>query len=349
MVNAICQEIALQKSYLRTNPNELIALKTVYFGGGTPSLLSKEELKLIFDTIEKHFILLPDAEVTLEANPDDLNLQNLALFKQFPINRLSIGIQSFHEPHLVYLHRAHSAHEAENSVKLAQQVGFDNISIDLIYAIPAADHAIWQADLEKAIALNVQHISSYCLTIEPQTAFGKWLHKGKIKAVEEDFAAHQFEMLLAHLHARGFEQYEISNFALPGYYSRHNSNYWKKHSYLGVGPSAHSYNGYSRQYNVSNNAAYLKVVAQEKIPFTSEELSVNDQINEYLMTSLRTCWGFDTKEVKNIYKVDMLLLHNDYLVNCQQRGLLRIENGVIVLTTQGKLLADQITADLFIM
>ncbi len=353
MVEAMCQELNLQKEYLKSQLpvilGEKIPLQTVYFGGGTPSLLNECDLQLIFDTIQQFFTLLPDAEVTLEANPDDLTQEKLYLFRQFPINRLSIGIQSFHESHLQYINRAHTASQAENCVRLAQQAGFDNLSIDLIYAIPSIDHALWQADLERAVQLGVSHISSYCLTIEPKTAFGKWLARGKIKAADEEFAAQQFEILVDYLDRNGFEQYEISNFAKPGCYSHHNSSYWKQKPYLGIGPSAHSYNGSVRQYNVANNALYLKAIGEGQIPCTIEELTVKEQINEYVMTSIRTQWGCDTRELSRCYGVDILALHQSYLQNCQNKGLLLINDHTIQLTLKGKLLADQISSDLFMI
>jgi oxygen-independent coproporphyrinogen III oxidase len=354
MVEAICREIGMQKDYLRTrltadSSESRIPLETVYFGGGTPSLLEEEDFRLIFGTIEQYFYLLPQAEVTLEANPDDLSLDKLQLFCRFPINRLSIGIQSFHENHLQYLNRAHSAGQAETCVQLARQAGFDNISIDLIYAIPAEGHRIWQYDLERAMQLGVTHISSYCLTIEPQTAFGKWLKKGKIKAVEEEFAAKQFEMLVEYLNQHGFEHYEVSNFAQPGCYSRHNTSYWQQHHYLGVGPSAHSYNGSNRQYNIANNAQYLQAIAVGNVPYMDEKLSTYDQVNEYVMTSLRTQWGCNTRKIMSDHQVDFLQMHHAYLTQCLHKGLLTMEAGVIRLTTQGKLLADQIASDLFLV
>lgn len=354
MVNAIAGEIIAQKDYLREpvrrqTPEKRLLLETVYLGGGTPSLLEEEDLLQLFNTIDKYFYLLPGAEVTLEANPDDLTPEKLRLFRQFPINRLSIGIQSFNESHLRYLNRAHNATQAEDCVRLARLAGFSNISIDLIYAIPAEDHRTWQLDLERAVQLGVTHISSYCLTIEPQTAFGKWLERGKIKAVEEEFAAQQFEMLVNYLAHHGFEQYEISNFARPGCYSRHNTSYWQQKPYLGVGPSAHSYNGTHRQYNISNNAVYLKAITEGLIPSTVEALSLNDQINEYVMTSIRTQWGCDTNKILHHHQVDLLEVQKDYIQQCLAKELIVLEKGVMRLTMKGKLLADQIASDLFLV
>ncbi|RYZ89566.1 MAG: radical SAM family heme chaperone HemW, partial [Moraxellaceae bacterium] len=236
MVQAIAKEIELQKEYLKGQE-----VSTIYFGGGTPSLLLEEELHLLLNSLHRNFSIAQNPEITLEANPDDINPASLKNMAAAGINRLSIGIQSFHEPHLQLMNRAHNATEAANCVKLAQNAGFQNISIDLIYGVPAPDHDIWMRDLQKAFSLQVQHISSYALTIEPKTAFGRWAATGKFTGGTEDFVAEQFEILLEQMQANGFEQYEISNFCRPGFYSRHNSNYWRGVPYLGLGPSAHSF------------------------------------------------------------------------------------------------------------
>jgi oxygen-independent coproporphyrinogen-3 oxidase len=342
VVDALCREIELQKDYLGNRD-----INTLYFGGGTPSILDERDLAQIFETISRYHTLKPDAEITLEANPDDLDKPKLEILREFGINRLSIGIQTFDDKQLQFLHRAHNAYEAANCVKLAQDVGIDNISIDLIYGIPSPDHDIWQSDLQKATELGTKHISAYCLTIEPQTVFGKWQKKGQLKPADEEYAAVQFEMLLAHLQANGFEQYEISNFALPGFYSRHNSNYWKDQPYLGLGPSAHSYNLESRQYNVANNTKYAQALQQNKLDCTVEKLSSEDRINEYIMTSLRTSWGCDTSKISRNYKVDILAIYADTMQKLQQEQMLNIEDGIIRLTTRGKLVADRIASDLF--
>lgn len=344
LVQAICKEISLQKDYLETNK-----LDTIYFGGGTPSLLTQEELSLIFETIYTHFTVSPSAEITFEANPDDLTQEKLLLFRAFPINRFSIGIQSFYEPHLKFLNRAHSAQEAQQCVYLTQDAGFGNISIDLIYAIPHLGHFVWEKDLQTALDLKVPHISSYCLTIEPKTAFGNWLRTGKLPPIDEEFSIEQFKMLMQQLRQGGFEQYEISNFALPGFYSRHNSNYWKKRPYLGIGPSAHSFNGLTRQYNISNNAKYVKALLSGTVPATIEDLSLYDQVNEYIMTSLRTTWGCNLQEVTQWSGIDIKHINKKYIEDCLQKKLVLLDSDVLTLTTEGKLLADQIASDLFIV
>lgn len=343
IVEAIAREIVLRKSYLPQGDME-----TIYFGGGTPSLLDKAELHFLLETIRGHFRLAPNAEITLEANPDDLNAATLQMFAHAGINRLSIGIQSFHEPHLRFMNRAHSATEAEQCVKLAQQAGIDNISIDLIYAIPSENHDILLSDLSKAFTLNVPHISAYCLTIEPKTAFGSWLKKKKISPIEEEYAAQQFEILLQSLGEHGYEQYEISNFARNGRYSNHNSSYWKQHPYLGVGPSAHSYNGASRQYNVSNNAKYLEAVQKDIIPATLELLSPADQTNEYLLTGLRTKWGVELQVLEKLSAGAFALQASEELTSMSRKGWIRQDSGVLLLTQAGKLFADRIASDLFI-
>ncbi len=343
MVQAIVREIELQKNYLQGQE-----VNTIYFGGGTPSLLSEDELELLLNALHHNFSIARNPEITLEANPDDLSPASLKNMAAAGINRLSIGIQSFHEPHLKRMNRAHDATEAANCVQLAQNAGFHNISIDLIYGVPAPGHSIWLEDLQKAFSLQVQHISSYALTIEPKTAFGKWAATGKFTGSTDDFVAEQFEILLEQMQAHDFEQYEISNFCRPGFYSRHNSNYWRGVPYLGLGPSAHSFSGTSRQHNIANNAIYMHELAESKIPFELDELTPEDQINEYILTSLRTKWGTDLAKLKKEKSVDLLQLHKTYLQSLLQKEMVRIEDDVLYLTDSGKLLADKIAADLFV-
>ncbi|RDC61587.1 radical SAM family heme chaperone HemW [Adhaeribacter pallidiroseus] len=343
IIQAICREIVLQQHYLSRD-----IIQTIYFGGGTPSLLTEAELAQIFDTLTQYFTIAPEAEITLEANPDDLTAAKLQNLKKTPVNRLSIGLQSFHEPHLRLMNRAHSAAESFRAVKMAQDAGFTNLTVDLIYGIPADNHLIWEQDLEQVFALQVPHVSSYALTIEPKTALGNWTKKGKFTPSEDEFVATQFEILLAQMQANGYEQYEISNFCKPGWESRHNSNYWKGVPYVGIGPSAHSFNGSSRQYNVANNTQYLAAINQNTLPATVEVLSLADQANEYLMTTLRTIWGCNLNLIKARYGFDLQLLHGDYLATIIQKGLAQLKDHTLILTNPGKLLADQITLDLFI-
>mgnify|MGYP005850113141 FL=1 len=343
MATAICREIELQAQYLASSQ-----LQSVYFGGGTPSLLSEQELMQIFEQIDKVFSISADTEITLEANPDDLSEEKIKLFRQSPINRFSVGIQSFREEHLRKLHRAHSAQEAEACVKKLQDAGFQNLTIDLIYAIPADNHDIWEQDLQKAIALQVPHISAYSLTIEPNTVFGKWLEKGKIPPIDDDFAARQFEILVERLTGAGFLHYEISNFCKEGQHSKHNSNYWAKGEYLGIGPSAHSYNLVSRQFNISHNPRYIEALQAGKIPATREQLSPEDQANEYMLTSLRTMWGCDTKRWEALAQRPFASQAAVLQKHLERKNLLH-EGNMLRLSAQGKLLADAIAADFFIL
>lgn len=291
IVDALRKELGMQQHYLQNEP-----LATIYFGGGTPSLLDARELEAIFSSIREHFTVEQSAEITLEANPDDLTPQRLESFRNLGINRLSIGIQSFDDDVLKFLNRSHNSQAASQCVIRARQAGFNNISVDLIYAIPGQNDSAWTENIRQAIGLQPNHISSYSLTIEEKTVFGKWSSKGTLNAVSDDIAAVQFETLMTILEKEGFDHYEISNFARPGFQSQHNSSYWRQQKYLGIGPSAHSYNGESRQFNISNNTAYQKAIQTGKIPFEREVLTVEDRINEYLLTGLRTSWGCDLEK-----------------------------------------------------
>ncbi|MBC5994035.1 radical SAM family heme chaperone HemW [Pontibacter cellulosilyticus] len=340
-IQAIARELELRQDYLQGQE-----VRTIYFGGGTPSLLTQRELELLLQTIKRLFIVSEDAEITLEANPDDLKPEKLWELKAAGINRLSIGLQSFHEPHLRMMNRAHNATESLQCVRDAQAAGFDNITVDLIYGIPAPDHTIWLEDLKTLFSLNVQHVSCYALTIEPDTALGRWSKKGKFTPSEDDFTAQQFEILLEQMAQHGFVQYEISNFCQPGFESKHNSNYWRGVHYLGLGPSAHSFNGVSRQYNVANNRKYTAAISEAIIPAEVEELTLADQANDYLLTTLRTIWGCDLAIMRDKYMYDVQARHATYLQELQQKELASINESVLYLTDKGKLLADQITLDL---
>jgi oxygen-independent coproporphyrinogen III oxidase len=343
MVEAICREISLQQNYLADR-----RLNTIYFGGGTPSLLTQAELSRILDQLQQHFEVAPEAEITLEANPDDLIPARIRELAASSVNRLSIGIQSFHDPHLVRMNRAHHAAEAIAAVKNAQDAGFHNITTDLIYGIPADTHDLWLNDLHQLFDLQVQHVSCYALTIEEKTALGRWTKKGSFKPSEDEFVAQQFELLVAKMQQQGFTQYEISNFCRPGFESQHNSNYWKGVHYLGLGPSAHSFNGFSRQYNLANNVRYMEALEQSQLAFDRETLTLTDQANEYLLTSLRTIWGCDLHHLKQEFQVDLRQQQPAYLGELLQKGYIRIDADVLYLTDKGKLLADQITLDLFL-
>jgi len=324
-------------------------INTIYFGGGTPSLLTQKQIESIFNTIARNYHLAGKPEITLEANPDDLSAQKLHDLKSSGINRLSIGVQSFDDEVLKFLNRAHNAGEAKRSILEAQEIGVENISIDLIYAIPNRNDALWQKDIEHALSLRPKHISSYCLTIEPQTVFGHRANKGLLKPMDDEVEARQFEILLNELEIGGFEQYEVSNFCQPGFESKHNSSYWKQQIYLGVGPSAHSYNLENRQFNISHNKKYIDSVTNGKVPFTLDKLTREDMINDYLLTTLRTKWGADIKRLKSDFDYDLLVENRSYIDELLHNGLASLRNDCLVLSKDGLLLADKISSDLFIV
>jgi len=345
MIEAICKELNLQKDYLPGKPS----LQSIYFGGGTPSLLSPAHVEQILNTIYKLHRVETNAEITLEANPDDLTADKLQALHRLGINRLSIGIQSFQDDILQKLHRAHSARQAIEAVRQAQDRGFQRISIDLIYGIPGVSTSRWAQDISKALELQVGHISAYCLTIEEKTVFGRWYQKGKLMPTDDATAAEQMALLIESLQGAGFIHYEISNFALPGQFARHNSSYWKQLPYLGVGPSAHSYDGNSRQFNIANNSLYIKSIEAGKVPAQREELSPLDHANELLLTGLRTLWGCSLSSLKQY------LTSLQWNVLCKEieryraEGYLQVENDTLRLTPQGKFIADSILESLFIV
>jgi len=341
-LNALKKEIALRKKYLE---NETIS--TIYFGGGTPSLLSKIELMDIFDTLNQHFMIHPEAEITLEANPDDLTELKINELKDTPINRLSIGIQSFYDEDLKLMNRAHSSEEALKAVKVAVENGFENIAIDLMYGIPTLTHHNWRNNLQIAFALNIKHISAYCLTVEPKTALAHQVKTGSVKNVDEQHSSEQFEIMLEAMHKNDFVQYEISNFCKEGAYSKHNSSYWLKEKYLGLGPSAHSFNGSSRQWNVSNNALYIQSLDKGELNFEKEELTINQCYNEYILTSLRTIWGIDLDYLEQAFGSRYLSFFITDAEPYIQSGHVLNEEKKIYLSDKGKLIADKISSDLF--
>ena len=347
LVDALCVEMGLQKNYLPTN-----VLETIYFGGGTPSLLTELELRQIFRQIQAQFTVSSSAEITLEANPDDLTPETLAMLRRY-VNRLSIGIQTFDEATLRWMNRAHTATEAETCVRLAREAGFDNLSVDLIYGIPKRPESLWMADLQKVLRLNVPHISAYALTIEPNTAFGRWEKTGKLPPADENLAAEQFEELTTALTGDGdassyYEHYEISNFAKPGHYARHNTAYWQRRPYLGIGPSAHSYNGHSRQYNIANNRRYIAEISRRMLPTYLETLTTADQVNEYLLTGLRTQWGCSIAELNSLLGDDFAQVQAHYLMTLYASGWLVRTDDRLQLTKAGKLFADRVAATLFV-
>ncbi|MAG86603.1 MAG: coproporphyrinogen III oxidase [Flavobacteriaceae bacterium] len=341
LVSALQNELVLRKNEL---PNEPI--KTIYFGGGTPSLLNLEELTAIFKTIYTEFTIAENPEITLEANPDDLSEEKINELANSKINRLSIGVQSFFEEDLKLMNRAHNAEEALNSIKLARSK-FDNISVDLIYGIPGMSNERWQKNIQILLDLDIPHISSYALTVEPNTALQKFIEKGKIKPVDDAAAAQHFETLRTVLKNAGFEHYEFSNYGKPGYFSQNNTAYWLGKPYLGIGPSAHSYDGNSRKWNIANNTLYIKAIERSELPLEVEELSITDRYNEYIMTRLRTYFGVDLVEVESEFGKEYLEYLKEQSVVLFEKELLRIENDVMHITEKGTFLSDGIAADLF--
>ena len=342
LVKAIIQEIEMQVHYLAGEP-----LDTLYFGGGTPSLLTDAELNVIFNTIGKLYSVSPNPEITLEANPDDLTKEKLTALAGAGINRLSIGVQSFDNHVLKFLNRAHSAIEAEQCIEAAHQAGISNLSIDIMFGLPNQHELILQKDLAKALTLQPSHISVYSLTVEEKTVFGKWAQQGKLKITDEPEAARQFEVVMDTLESNGFIQYEISNYAKPGFESRHNSSYWQRKKYLGIGPSAHSYNGHTRQFNVRNNHHYVKALNTGKIPFEMEQLTLTNKINEYIFTSLRTNIGCSLAVLKKDYNYDLAALPGNPLLRMVNQNLITLKADTVLLTRAGKLVADQLAMEFF--
>ncbi|GHM99902.1 coproporphyrinogen III oxidase [Cytophagales bacterium WSM2-2] len=343
LVDSICRELDIQQNYLAGED-----LETIYLGGGTPSILSEGELAKIFESIRKRFQVIDQVEITLEANPDDLTTAALQMLKEAGVNRLSIGIQSFDDTILKFLNRVHSSEDASRCISHARQAGFHNISIDLIYAIPEQDDGLWKKNVEQAIALSPEHISAYSLTIEEKTVFGNWRKKGKLKASSDEVAATQMEILISMLTAAGYRHYEISNFCKPDFYSRHNSSYWRQKKYLGVGPSAHSFNGESRQFNISNNALYIRSIKEGKVPYELELLSSVSRINEYLLTTLRTDWGCNLQYLESEFGHDVLKVNKKEIENFVSLGFVTLHEQILSLTSKGKFLADKIASDLFV-
>lgn len=341
-MDAICREVSIRQDYLDNKQ-----LSTIYFGGGTPSLLNFDELNKVAETIKQYFKISGNAEITLEANPDDLTTEKIKELQQAGINRLSIGIQSFFDEDLAKMNRSHTAVQAIKAVESAQLCGITNISIDLIYGLPGLTKKKWLHNLQQAFELNVPHLSAYCLTIEKGTAFGHFLHKGAISLPSEPETIEQFELLMGEAEKQRFIHYEISNFCKEGQQSRHNSNYWNNEHYIGVGPSAHSYNGISRQFNVANNALYIKSI-EAGIPHVEMEiLTEANKFNEYIMTRLRTTWGVSPAVISERFGKETL---NYFLSGAEPyivSGRLQWKEDNLTLTQKGKLLADKIASDLF--
>jgi len=347
MVAALVKEITISSSYLINDrePEEII--ETIYFGGGTPSLLSGSEIDILLKAVKNNFKIASDMEITLEANPDDINIEKLLVWENAGINRLSIGVQSFKENDLQWMNRAHDKIQATESISLAKSAGFTNFSLDLIYGTPGLTDEEWKLNVDTVINSGAPHIACYALTVEPDTALQKMIALKKKTDINTDQQARQFQLLIKWLREAGYEHYEISNFAKPGYRSRHNSSYWQGKKYLGIGPSAHSYNGNGRRWNIANNALYIQSIKNNLIPFEEEKLTDTQRLNEYIMTSLRTIEGLDLKFIDKNFSLQERKRIESCANNYLKRKLLIIKNEKVALADEGKLFADGIASDLF--
>ncbi len=341
MVKALAMEAEAEKNYLNGEK-----INTIYFGGGTPSLLSVSELGMLLSSISKNFLVSDDVEITLEANPDDINENLLISWKELGINRLSIGVQSFFEEELRWMNRAHNASQAIENLALARKI-FPNLTMDLIYGSPLLTDEMWKANVERAIALDIPHLSCYALTVEEKTPLNKLISLQKTTNVDADQQARQFLLLMQWLREKGYEHYEVSNFAKPGFRSRHNSSYWKGEKYLGLGPSAHSYNGEERRWNIANNSQYIKAIMNNEVARESEVLTTEQRLNEYIMISLRTMEGLDLTLVRNSWGEKEHSRIENSLKDLVTHGQVRMQNGFAQLTDEGMLMADGIASRLF--
>lgn len=341
MVLALAKEIRLRK---REFDNETV--ETIYFGGGTPSILAVSDLQLLIDEVYKNYNVSENPEITVEANPDDLSEARITALSSTKINRLSIGIQSFFEEDLKLMNRAHNSEEAKKSLEIATKY-FDNISVDLIYGTPGMNNEHWLQNIQTVLDLNIPHISSYALTVEPKTALQKFIKQGIVPQPDDAVAHEQFLLLVDTLEANGFAHYELSNFGKPDYFSKNNSGYWLGKKYLGIGPSAHSYDGKNRSWNIANNSIYIKSLAENKLPRETETLTETDRYNEYIMTGLRTVWGVSLDRIATEFGENML----QYLLQNAKRYLddekLIVENNILRTTKKGKFFCDGIASDLF--
>lgn len=343
MVLALANEIELRATEFKDE-----VVETIYFGGGTPSILEIQDLRFLIDTVYANCNVIENPEITVEANPDDLNEIRIIEFAKTKINRLSIGIQSFFEDDLRLMNRAHSSEEAKKCLEIATWY-FDNISIDLIYGMPNMSNEKWLYNIEMALSYNVSHISSYALTVEPKTALHTFIQKGIITQLDDDIAQQHFHLLVDTLEENGFIHYELSNFGKENYFSKNNSSYWLGKKYIGIGPSAHSYNGISRSWNVSNNSLYLKSIAENKLPSETETLTKTDRYNEYVMTGLRTIWGVSLKRVETEFGKTYLDYLNQQAAKYIEDHLLFVDDTILRTTKSGKFLSDGIASDLFML
>lgn len=341
MIRAILSEMEMRSNEFK---NEIV--KTIYFGGGTPSVLSTDEINRIIQTAYANYSIAENAEITLEANPDDLSENKIKELSQSKINRLSIGIQSFFEEDLKLMNRAHTANQAEECLSIATKY-FENISVDLIYGIPKMSNQRWKQNIQKTLRYNIPHISSYALTVEPKTALEKFIAKGIIDTPKDEVAEQHFKILIEELEQVGFIHYELSNFGKQGFFSENNSAYWQGKKYMGIGPSAHSFNGIERGWNIANNPKYIKKIQSGQLAMEVEELSITDKYNEYVMTGLRTIWGVSLEKIEkdfgNYYAEYLKMQSQKYILE----DLLYLENNILRTTLKGKFLSDGIASDLF--
>lgn len=343
MVQALAKEIEMRKNEFQ---DEIV--ETIYFGGGTPSILQIADLKFLIDAVYRNYKVVENPEITVEANPDDLDNETICQFANSPVNRLSIGIQSFFEEDLKLMNRAHNADEAKKCIEIAMQ-HFDNISIDLIYGIPNMSNEKWIQNIDTALSFGVPHISSYALTVEPKTALHSFIQRGIIPQPDDEVASAHFDILVDKLSENGFIHYELSNFGKENYFSKNNSSYWLGKKYIGIGPSAHSYDGQNRGWNVSNNALYIKSIQENQLPIEMEALTKTDRYNEYIMTGLRTIWGVSLERIEQEFGKTYLDYLNQQATKFIEDHLLFINENILRTTKKGKFLSDGIASDLFLL
>jgi len=342
MINSLKKEIELRKNYLNNN-----TIETIYFGGGTPSILEESEISLLINTIFENYTVINNTEISLECNPDDLTKKKVQNLKKSGINRLSIGIQSFNNQDLEFMNRSHNSSQAIESVQLAKEIGFNNISIDLMYSLPKQSLEKWKENLDIAFSLGIQHISAYSLTIEEKTKLKYLLKKGEFSELDDIDSSEHFNLLMMEAEKNKFIQYEISNFGLNGFFSKHNSKYWQAGHYLGIGPSAHSYNGETRSWNVNSNTKYIEGISENKIRYDEEILSNSQKYNDYIMTSLRTIYGINFNYIKKEYGENYLIFFKTELQKWIKSEHVYIENKIAYLSKKGKYISDNICSDLF--
>lgn len=343
MISALKKELVLRKEEFKGE-----VVETIYLGGGTPTVLETSEINDLISTVYLNYEIMETPEITIEANPDDLSREKLLQLAKSPINRLSIGVQSFFDEDLKLMNRAHNAKEAGQCIKEATKY-FENISIDLIYGIPGMTNERWQQNIDKTLSYGIPHISAYALTIEPKTALANFIRKGKVKPVDDEQSHKHFEILYDVLTNEGYYCYEVSNFGKPGYYSKNNTAYWLGKKYMGFGPSAHSYDGERRRWNINNNPKYLKAIAQDTLPMTTEILSKADKYNEYIMTGLRTSWGISLERIQTEFGDKYSRYLNQQFDKYLKKGLLELSKEQLVATKKGKFLIDGIASDLFVV